>query len=153
MRRIFVIHCPSVRNAPGNSFGPIAISATMPMSRSSPQPMSNMSVAPRRAGSHAGARVGEVPPGAVVGSANLAVVNRRGGADRGGARRRRGHRLMVDSLGVGLDRLVGLVLVRKTLLERLDALGEVAHQFGNLAATAEQQEHDGSRDDPVPNAQ
>src|SRR5436190_7586338 len=151
MRRIFVIHCPSVRNAPGNSFGPIAISATMPMSRSSPQPMSNMSVAPRRAGSHAGAR--EVPPGAVVGSANLAVVNRRGGADRGGARRRRGHRLMVDSLGVGLDRLVGLVLVRKTLLERLDALGEVAHQFGNLAATAEQQEHDGSRDDPVPNAQ
>src|SRR6266550_1703603 len=153
MRRILVTQCPSERKAPGNSFGPITISATMPMSRSSPQPMSNMSVAPRRAGSHDGACVGELPPGAVVGSADLAVVRRRGSGDRGGARRRRRHRLMVNGLGVGLDRLVGLVLVRKTLLERLDALGEVAHQLGNLAATAEQQEHDGSRDDPVPNAQ
>jgi hypothetical protein len=42
MRRILPIHCPIERSTPGSSFGPIAISATMPMTTSSDQPMSNM---------------------------------------------------------------------------------------------------------------
>src|SRR5207244_749445 len=42
MRRILPMYWPSVRNTVGSSFGPIAISATMPMTTSSPQPMSNM---------------------------------------------------------------------------------------------------------------
>src|SRR5262249_18680076 len=42
MRRIFATHCPSVRSAPGNSFGPITISATMPIRINLPQPMSNI---------------------------------------------------------------------------------------------------------------
>src|SRR4051794_37084485 len=49
MRRILVIHCPSVRSAPGSSFGPITTSATTPMRSNSPQPMSNMGQTPRGA--------------------------------------------------------------------------------------------------------
>src|SRR5262249_5227230 len=43
MRRILVIHCPTERSTPGNSFGPIAINATTPITTSSLQPISNMS--------------------------------------------------------------------------------------------------------------
>ena len=42
MRRTLPIHWPSVRRTVGSSFGPIAISATMPMTTSSPQPKLNM---------------------------------------------------------------------------------------------------------------
>jgi hypothetical protein len=42
MLRIFAMYWPSVRYTVGSSFGPIAISATMPTTTSSPQPMSNM---------------------------------------------------------------------------------------------------------------
>jgi len=61
---------------------------------------------------------------------------------------------MVDGLHrVGLRRLaLGLVIVRHALLEGLDALGEVTHQVGNLAASTEQQQADGKDNDPVPNA-
>src|SRR5438067_903378 len=76
------------------------------------------------------------------GSADLAVVRRSATGDRGAtgdrrAWRRRGCRLMIDGLRVDLGRFLGLVVLRKPLLERLDALGEVAHQLGNLAAPAE----------------
>src|SRR5271168_1761917 len=57
---------------------------------------------------------------------------------------------MVDRLhGLGLfDRLF---VVLHALLEGLDALGDVTHQVGNLAATKQQQD-DCDHDDPVPNA-
>ena len=42
MRRILVIHCPSVRSTAGSSFGPITRSATTPMMTSLPQQISNM---------------------------------------------------------------------------------------------------------------
>ena len=42
MRLILPIHWPSERNTVGSSFGPIAISATMPMMTSLPQSSSNM---------------------------------------------------------------------------------------------------------------
>ena len=52
MRRILPIHWPTVRSTPGSSFGPIAISATTPMTTSSLQPMSNMDLASRHSGAH-----------------------------------------------------------------------------------------------------
>ena len=47
---------------------------------------------------------------------------------------------------------LGRVLVGHALLEALDALGDVAHQFGNLAAT-EQQQDDRKDDQPMPDAE
>src|SRR3954453_8087326 len=56
MRRSLPIHWPSVRSVPGNSLGPITISATTPIRRSSPQPMSNIALStPRGADHQAGA--------------------------------------------------------------------------------------------------
>src|SRR5262245_38313573 len=56
---------------------------------------------------------------------------------------------MIDRLrigrGVGLRRLV----FRHALLERLDALSDVTHQLGDLAASEQQQDH-GDHHDPVP---
>jgi hypothetical protein len=39
-----------------------------------------------------------------------------------------------------------ILLSTDALLEGLQALAEVAHEAGNLAATAEQQQHDGKHD-------
>src|ERR1043166_6902632 len=133
MRRTLDIHCPSVRSAPGNSFGPMAISATMPIRSSSLQPISNM-MTPTIA-----------PLGA---SAGLALG---GGRSAGHRRARCG---LLDRLHrIGLGGLFGLFLFGQALLERFDALGEVAHDVGNLAAPAEQQQADRKQDDPMPNAQ
>src|SRR5437868_3863013 len=53
---------------------------------------------------------------------------------------------------VVLGRLDGLcVLVRQALAEALDALGDIAHQLGNLAPTSEEDHHEGSDDEPMPN--
>ena len=54
-------------------------------------------------------------------------------------------RHLLGRIGLG-DGVVG-----HALLEGLDALRDVAHQIGNLAA-AEQQQDDCDHDDPVPNA-
>src|SRR5258707_787700 len=56
--------------------------------------------------------------------------------------------VLLDRIGLGIDRLrigrrrldLGGVVLRHALLERLDALREVAHQRGDLAASAEQDE-------------
>src|ERR1700682_5481578 len=57
---------------------------------------------------------------------------------------------MIDGLHrFGLFR--SLFVVLHALLEGLDALRDVAHQVGDLAA-AEQQQDDCDHDDPVPNA-
>src|SRR4029453_4490912 len=53
----------------------------------------------------------------------------------------------------GLVFLGRLVVLRHALLETLYALGHVAHDRGNLAATTEQQERQGPEDEPVPDAQ
>src|SRR6478735_6875313 len=64
---------------------------------------------------------------------------------------RRFDALVLDGLRrLGLDRL-GRFLVGHALLEGLDALGDVAHQLGNLAAS-EQQHDDDAHDDPMPDA-
>ena len=46
--------------------------------------------------------------------------------------------------------VIAVIVVSHALLEALDALGHVAHQFRNLAA-AEHQKHDHQNDQPVPN--
>src|SRR5215470_9873229 len=141
MRRTFPIHCPSVRNAPGSSFGPIAISATMPIRRSSLQPMSNI-------GHHsmAGMPAQTARESRRPGSASLALFRRCGRA--AGNRSARLDRLHL----LGLGRLFRLLVFREALLERLDALGEVAHQLRNLATAAKQQKTNRQYDDPMPNA-
>src|ERR1700716_1366746 len=135
MRRSLPIHWPSVRSVPGNSFGPITISATTPIRRSSPQPMSNIALStPRGADLQAGAppSIEPVAPWRLPASAYFAGVRRSAccrwcPASHGGAGGRR--RLMVDGLHrIDLGRVLGLFILRQTLLERLDALGEVAHQ-------------------------
>src|SRR5215470_2819603 len=159
MRRILVIHCPTERSTPGNSFGPIAINATTPITTSSLQPMSNMEyLTPSGAGLTARApepcgrrpsvspRLGRWTAAATASgrSARLAAL----GLRCGGALRR----LVIDRLRVRRRFGLGGLVLRHALLERLDALGDVAHQLGNLAAP-EQQQHDGDDDDPVPDTQ
>src|SRR3546814_441961 len=59
--------------------------------------------------------------------------------------------LPVDRLGIvfGLAVLL-LVLIFQALLEGVDALTHVTHQLRNLAAAAEQDQHNGQHDEPVP---
>src|SRR5262249_9791086 len=143
MRRSLLIHCPSVRSTVGSSFGPIAINATTAMSSSSLQPISNMEASTPR-----GARCAGAPP--------IYAARRRersaGLARLGDGRRWSGRRLVVDRLRVGLDGLgLGFFFFREPFLERLDALGEIAHQLRDLAAPAEQQQAHGQNQNPVPN--
>src|SRR3569623_3298706 len=123
MRRALPAHCPIMRNTPGSSFGPMAISATTPMTSSSLHPLSNMNHSASRERLFAGSRC--LCPVRSVGVAADVMARR-------GLLRRRG---VVDGLHrLGLrDRLV--IIVGHALLERLDALRNVAHQVGNLAAT------------------
>src|SRR3990170_2869860 len=119
----------------GRSLGPTTTIATTAMTRSSDQPMSNMCALQ-------GEGRGTKPPASVrfrlarfPAARGLGAGGRLGGARLGG--------LVVDDL-----RLLGghLVLVLgHALLEALDALGDVAHQLGNLAAPEqkhEEHEHD-----------
>src|SRR5882757_11158312 len=161
--RALPIHCPTMRSTPGNSFGPMAISATTAMTTSSLHPISNMknSAHARRFHPNACNRIRGRPRLSSTGPCRTpaARFTRCGGlAARGsdslaadvGARRRGWRCVVVDRLhGLGLFR--SLVIVLHALLEGLDALRDVAHQIGNLAAT-EQQQDDCDHDDPVPNA-
>src|SRR5580704_6194532 len=158
-----------MRSTPGNSFGPMAISATTAMTTNSLQPMSNIK-------DSAYARqfppnMHEQYPGAISGSpasfpnrscrTSVAGSTRRrrfaetcAGSDSLAAdirpRRRRRRSVMIDRLyGLGLFR--SLFIVLHALLEGLDALRDVTHQVGNLAATKQQQD-DCDHHDPVPNA-
>src|SRR5215831_4581668 len=149
MRRSLLVHCPSVRSTVGSSFGPIAISATTAMSSSSLQPISNMEASTPR-----GARCAGAPPiyaarrrVAAGASASAGLARLRDG------RRWSGRRLVVDRLRVALGGLgLGFFFFREPFLERLDALGEIAHQLRDLAAPAEQQKAHGQNQNPVPNA-
>jgi hypothetical protein len=53
--------------------------------------------------------------------------------------------------GGGGGRRLRSIVFGDALLEALDALGNIAHQFRNLATT-EQQQHDDQNDQPVPHA-
>src|ERR1700716_2846168 len=160
--RALPIHCPTVRSTPGSSFGPMAISATTAMTTSSLHPMSNMKNSAHARRFHPNtcktrfwaARVSlnrcygrstRSPTGLPQDlrcSDSLAADIR--------PRRCRRRCVMIDGLlGLGLFR--SLLVVLHALLERLDALRDVAHQIRNLAA-AEQQQDDCDHDDPVPNA-
>src|SRR5215212_6839724 len=139
---------PSVRSAFGRSFGPMTMSATAPITSTSPQLMSNM-VGPRRlAPSSARRRTAASPR-----SAGLALADRGGG----GRRLRRRRRLVLDRahrIGRGRRRRGrggGRVFLAHALLEGFDALGDVAHHVRDLAAP-EQQQDDDAHDEPMPNA-
>src|SRR5215212_7154764 len=139
---------PSVRSAFGRSFGPMTMSATAPITSTSPQLMSNM-VGPRRlAPSSARRRTAASPR-----SAGLALADRSGG----GRRLRRRRRLVLDGaqrIGRGRRRrrrYGGRLFLAHALLEGFDALRDVAHHVRDLAAP-EQQQDDDAHDEPMPNA-
>src|SRR5262245_46393891 len=99
---------PKVRSIRGSSFGPTTTIATTAMTRISLQPTSNM----------------------------MALAEGCGSADL---------RLRVDRLHVHRLRRIAhdrfgrrrLVILGHALLEALDALGDIAHQLGDLAAAEE----------------
>src|SRR5579863_6563413 len=151
--RALPTHCPTMRRTPGNSLGPMAISATTAMTANSLQPISNM-----KASAHArpnafpnrdwAGRV-FIPPVLIPPAYNVPGSSDRFAANvRPRALRRSG---VVDRL-YRLALVGDFVVVLHALLEGLDALGDVTHQVGNLAATKQQQD-DPDHDDPVPNAQ
>src|SRR5271166_6707781 len=133
----------------GKSFGGITAKATMPTISILPTSRSNMThwtratnggaLRPRHG--HAGCAVNrQARPRLKTRSADL-----------------------VDVVGVdadaALDRPLGgrgglrlLVVVGQAFLERFHALGDVAHEVGNLALAAEQQERDRAEQHPMPNA-
>src|SRR5690606_13884620 len=138
---------PIVRSNAGSSFGPTTKSATTPMTSNSPQPISNMSLCPRPHPPD-----DRKPPSSQSGGLGLswaAGSSARLAALGLGPLDRLDRRLLNDFRTlIGLSR--GLVLCHP-LLEALDALGNVAHDFGDLAA-AKQQHDDQQNNDPVPNA-
>src|SRR3954451_7701476 len=151
IRRALPIHCPTMRRTPGSSLGPIAISATTPMTSSSLHPISNM-----KKSAYASAPLVPPCPGLSEQVPSLRerappapFTHRSNGlaADiRAGGRRSRAVIDRLDRLGL----LRRLVVVLHALLEGLDALRDVAHQIRNLAAP-EQQQDAPDHDDPVPN--
>src|SRR6185437_39676 len=70
---------------------------------------------------------------------------------------------LVNVVGVDADAVLdgprralmslGLIVVRQAFLERFHALGDIAHEVGNLALAAEQQKRDRGEQHPMPNAQ
>src|SRR3954451_20920520 len=147
MRRSLAVHCPTVRKTVGSSFGTIAISATMPIRRSSPQPISNIEIASpsaiTRERALRSAPRSRAPPNS---STRLVSLHRRAAGGWDG--------LMVDAFyWIGLGGLCfSLLILRQPFLERFDALGEIAHEVRDLAAPAEQQQTNGQDQNPVPNA-
>ena len=138
MRRIRPSAWPTVRMTRGKSFGGITASATMPKTRSLPTSKSNMQR------SRSGGRPAWRPATARrAGSVSRPCPSlwRRPGAGAVLEARRRGRRLG------------RLVVLGHAFLERFDALGDVAHDVGDLAFAAEQQQRDRREQHPVPNAQ
>src|SRR5215475_2927534 len=148
MRRILPIHWPTVRSTAGNSLGPITTSAITAMMMILPQPRSNIGLSFHDAAESRGRAAGQAVGAACVRaeiSTGLMALRLRG--DAFGL-------VVVDGLLLGRGRHRGrLLVVRHALLEGLDALGEVAHERGDFAAPAEQQERDRNDDDPVHDAQ
>src|SRR5580658_1903546 len=128
MLRTLRVYWPSVRRTDGNSFGPMTISATTPISRNSVQEISNMETLRPARPSDPRQPPAECRRDEPLGTSGQAALDLASGPLR------LGRRLMVD----GFDRRVrlcglGRVLVRHALLEGLDALGDVAHHVRNLA--------------------
>src|SRR5579883_3004600 len=152
MDRTLRVHWPMVRMTAGSSFGPMTTSATMPMSRNSVQLMSNMKYPPPHP-------LTAPPPASAPGG--LQRLNARVAARA--LDLALGLRGLLDVAGTDglvinrLDGRVGLALrglvVRHAFLEGFDALGDVTHHLGDLAAPAKDQKQDRADDQPMPNAQ
>src|SRR3984957_15567475 len=165
--RALPIHCPTMRSTPGNSFGPMAISATTAMTTNSLHPMSNIKNSAHARPSEPNIPFNKIWAARAFPQPVLPHAGRKINAPQQDCRKRatgcsdslaadirtrgRGRRcVMIERLqGFGLFR--SLFIVLHALLEGLDALRDVAHQIRNLAAT-EQQQDDCDHDDPVPNA-
>src|SRR5579863_5307502 len=131
MARARPAHCPAVRISLGRSFGPTTTNATIRITNSSLQAISNMQTdtscsEARRRTLRASWRIGQLS--------------------------------LLDLFGLlGLD---GFVLVHnrtlvvrvfKAFLEIPDSVRDIAHDPGNLAPAAEQNDHNGQHDEPMPN--
>src|SRR5262249_57397318 len=125
-------HCPTMRSAPGSSFGPMAISATTAMTTSSLHPMSNMKDS---------AHAKPLAPSSIRGGSRLPQWPVSDGLAADVLPRSRGRRAIVID---GLDRLGRLVegdiVVLHALLESLDAFGNITPPIPNLSAA--RQQHD-----------
>src|SRR4051812_46054867 len=137
-----------MRSTPGSSFGPMAISATTAMTTSSLQPISNIVSQTPRGASRFGLRprnsdtdADEAPRSGFELALGLGVLLERIGRLRLG-----------DDLRIDRRVCLGGFVVGHAFLEGFDALGNVAHQLGNLAASEQQQDH-GDHHDPVPYTQ
>src|SRR5437660_2875991 len=117
MRRILVIHCPSVRSTAGSSFGPMKMSATTPMMTSLPQLMSNIEFTVHclrklrgRSSTCAHSRESGIP---VLSKAGSPLSRGRADEIGPGDRRRSGSRAFDALLGVGarLHRRPGVLVV------------------------------------------
>src|SRR4029453_15085469 len=117
----------------GSSLGPTTTIATTAMTRSSDQPISNICALQARA-----ARPRRRPRFRERLNRFLLARGFGAGGGFGGGLRA----LVLDDLGLLGG---GLLLVGHALLEALDALGDVAHQLGDLAAP--EQEHEEHKDD------
>src|SRR5262249_3739607 len=123
--RALPIHWPTMRSTPGNSFGPMAISATTAMTTSSLHPMSNM-----KESAHAQAAKTPTPIAGFEGARGFSLPLLMAGPDRlaadvGPRRGGRPRRIVIDRLH-GLRGLLRLVFLH-ALLEGLDAVGNVTH--------------------------
>src|SRR6185437_8380946 len=137
-------HCPNVRRTVGSSFGPITINATTPMRRNSLHPMSNIK-ASAYAQRPTPLRRTRGRPASVLGASGSDSL----AANVRTRRRRRGAGVFDGLHRLGL--FGGGVVLLHALLEGLDALSDVTHQVGHLAAP-EQQQDDDDHQHPVPNA-
>src|SRR5262245_27119385 len=148
MLRILRVHCPSERITAGSSFGPITISATMPMSRNSVQLMSNMKKSPAAPSSAAAADQNVKLPRPARDAPELDFALGFGPPFdlRGG--------LMIDRLYVRIRlRAAGGLVIGHAFLEGFNSARDIAHHVRNLVAASEHQQDDGADDQPVPDAQ
>src|SRR5262249_15786577 len=148
MLRILRVHCPSERITAGSSFGPITISATMPMSRNSVQLMSNMKSSPAAPSSAAAAdqdvklpRTARERPRLDFALVFGPPLNIRGC-------------LMIDCFHSRIGfRGVSAVVVGHAFLKGFNPARDIAHHVRNFIAASEYQQDDGADDQPVPDAQ
>ena len=145
--RALPIHWPTMRIRRGKSFGPTTTRATISTMRIWLQLKSSMlnvlspSLVLRRAQDEANATASSVSlPKDEPTAHGPTVVWSLFGVGVGVGVRRTGN-------GLGVLRIV------QALAKALDALGDVAHQVGNLAAAAEQQQRDDRQNQNVPDAQ
>src|SRR6516162_932390 len=138
MRRILPNVCPTVRITRGRSFGGITAKATMPTIIILLTSRSNMAHGP--------------------GAPTASITARRHRCRRKRPLRARRSADLVNVVRLDADAVLdrpgrrlsglGLIVLGKPFLERFHALGDVAHEVGNLALAAEQQERNRAKQHP-----